>query len=147
MWSWMFHQQTRPVTVLHLCLWSTTTLCHTGLYTFSTSFIWIYINNVYIILRCFCIRKRSNSEGCGHDFTLRKSKSLIGHSSGSPTSSELIGELDLKRCFKRVVCEPSALWLLLSCGTLISYSGRSAQHHFKSNISPFFVFHSLTVMP
>ncbi|XDV32016.1 hypothetical protein PO909_002920 [Leuciscus waleckii] len=32
-------------------------------------------------------RKRSNSEGCGHDFTLRKSKSLIGHSSGSPASN------------------------------------------------------------
>ncbi|XP_056126789.1 rho guanine nucleotide exchange factor 28 [Rhinichthys klamathensis goyatoka] len=32
-------------------------------------------------------RKRSNSEGCGHDFTLRKSKSLICHSSGSPTSN------------------------------------------------------------
>ncbi|KAI7801131.1 putative rho guanine nucleotide exchange factor 28-like [Triplophysa rosa] len=32
-------------------------------------------------------RKRSNSEGCGHDVTLRKSWSLIGHSSGtSPTS-------------------------------------------------------------
>ncbi|XP_016397242.1 rho guanine nucleotide exchange factor 28 [Sinocyclocheilus rhinocerous] len=32
-------------------------------------------------------RKRSNSEGCGHDFTLRKSKSFIGRSSGSPTSN------------------------------------------------------------
>ncbi|XP_042627644.1 rho guanine nucleotide exchange factor 28-like [Cyprinus carpio] len=32
-------------------------------------------------------RKRSNSEGCGHDFTLRKSKSFIGCSSGSPTSN------------------------------------------------------------
>ncbi|KAG1952218.1 rho guanine nucleotide exchange factor [Pimephales promelas] len=32
-------------------------------------------------------RKRSNSEGCGHDFALWKSKSLIGHSSGSPTSN------------------------------------------------------------
>ncbi|XP_048016831.1 rho guanine nucleotide exchange factor 28 isoform X2 [Megalobrama amblycephala] len=39
-------------------------------------------------------RKRSNSEGCGHDFALRKSKSLIGHSSGSPTSSELIDSDD-----------------------------------------------------
>ncbi|XP_026111210.1 rho guanine nucleotide exchange factor 28-like [Carassius auratus] len=33
-------------------------------------------------------RKRSNSEGCGHDFKLWKSKSFIGCSSGSPTSSE-----------------------------------------------------------
>ncbi|RXN18732.1 rho guanine nucleotide exchange factor 28-like protein [Labeo rohita] len=32
-------------------------------------------------------RKRSNSEGCGHNFTLRKSKSFIGHSSGSPNSN------------------------------------------------------------
>ncbi|XP_067306886.1 rho guanine nucleotide exchange factor 28 [Pseudorasbora parva] len=32
-------------------------------------------------------RKRSNSEGCGHDFALRKSRSLIAHSSGSPTSN------------------------------------------------------------
>ncbi|XP_043114140.1 rho guanine nucleotide exchange factor 28 isoform X2 [Puntigrus tetrazona] len=32
-------------------------------------------------------RKRSNSEGCGHDFTLRKSKSFIGCSSSNPTSS------------------------------------------------------------
>ncbi|ROL45159.1 Rho guanine nucleotide exchange factor 28 [Anabarilius grahami] len=39
-------------------------------------------------------RKRSNSEGCGHDFALRKSKSLIGHSSGSPISSELIDSDD-----------------------------------------------------
>ncbi|KAF4104321.1 hypothetical protein G5714_015308 [Onychostoma macrolepis] len=32
-------------------------------------------------------RKRSNSEGCGYDFTLRKSKSFIGCSSGNPTSN------------------------------------------------------------
>ncbi|XP_056330076.1 rho guanine nucleotide exchange factor 28 [Danio aesculapii] len=32
-------------------------------------------------------RKRSNSEGCGHNVTLRKSKSLIGHFSVSSTSN------------------------------------------------------------
>ncbi|KTG41064.1 hypothetical protein cypCar_00010080 [Cyprinus carpio] len=34
-------------------------------------------------------RKRSNSEGCGHDFTLRKSKSFIVCSSGNPNSTHV----------------------------------------------------------